>query len=737
MYRDVLTALVIAMGILLGFSYSQAKTWDGGAATNKWTDGNNWNPDGVPTSSDDVDLTSGTAASILLDGVGNCRTLKIGGGFTLEINGSGAQLIIAGDGGSVVDVDIQDGGTIKALSGTGPLLNFSSSSDEFKIQNGGTYIHGAGSFPDAGKFTFSSTSTVEYRTGTGFKKTVTYGHLVCNGAVLNAVSSSLDIRGDLKIEAGEFRGTTSNSPTHSISGSIVITGGTFTGSNGSGNPTFLIGGSLNQTGGTYKAAKTSGSPTLKFTGTGDINLSGTVSNWKHNVIIDGTITLKSGFTVASGHTLTVNASKTFNESGSQTLTFNGSTLTNNGTIALSNVKFSGSAAQTLAGSGSFSSSTTVTINNASGVSLTGDMSILGSLTVTSGDFDLNGHVLTFGTSGSLTESSTDHVVDNSGSEGYISATRTLNAPSSENVAGLGAVITSSANLGSTEVRRGHKPQTGGGSSGIKRFYDISPANNTGLNATLRFYYYDDELNGLNEQQFSLFRSTDGGNTWADLGGSVNTSSNYIEKTGIDAFSRWTVAEGGMLPVELTSFIARRVDDKILLRWKTATEVNNYGFDIERSLDSRHWRRIAFIQGQGTINTPQTYQYTDFPPPSVLSQPLVYYRLRQIDRDGGFEFSDVVTVANTHRTSAGPVLFQNYPNPFSGRTTFTFSLPERSRVRLEIFDALGKKCATVLNNVVCEAGSQTVAFVNKSLQPGVYLLRLRAEGTTRTRTLLVR
>lgn len=736
MNKNVLTVFAAVAVFLCAASYSQTKTWDGGASTNKWTDANNWNPDGVPGSTDDVDLTSGTSASILLDAGGNCRTLKIGSGFTLEINGSSAKLTVAGDGGGGVDVEIQNQGTIQALNGSGPLLDFSGTSDEFKIRDGGLYVHGAGSFPDAGTLSFSPASTVEYRTGTGFKKTVTYGYLVCNGATLNPVSSSLDIRGDLKVEAGEFRGTTSDSPAHTISGSIVISGGTFTGSNGSGSPTFLIGGSLNQTGGTYKPANGSGSPTLKFTGNGDINLSGTVSSWKHNVIIDGTVTLKSGFTVASGHTLTVNASKTLNESGSQTLTFNGSTLTNNGTISVGNVEFSGSAAQTLAGSGSFSSSTTVKINNTSGVSLTGDVSILGSLNITSGDFDLNGHVLTFGTSGNLTESSSDHVVDNSGSEGYISATRTLNAPSSENVAGLGAVITSSANLGDTEVRRGHKPQSSGGSSGIKRFYDISPANNTNLNATLRFYYYDDELNGLNEQLFSLFRSTDGGNTWSDVGGSVNTSSNYIEKTGIDAFSRWTVAESGMLPVELTSFAAHRLEDRILLRWTTATEVNNYGFDIERSLDAEKWNSIAFVPGHGTVNTPKTYRYIDFPQPFILSRPVVYYRLKQIDRDGTADFSNAIAVVNSSTVQTRPLLRQNYPNPFSGGTNFVFTLPEGTNVYLEIFNPLGERCITVLENTYFPAGSHTVSYVNSSLRPGVYLIRMKAGGILCSRTFLV-
>lgn len=126
--------------------------------------------------------------------------------------------------------------------------------------------------------------------------------------------------------------------------------------------------------------------------------------------------------------------------------------------------------------------------------------------------------------------------------GYITATRDINAPADENVAGMGAVITSSANLGSTAIHRGHAQQTGTGNLSILRYYDIIPVNNAGLNATLDFYYDDSELNGLTENNFLLFSSTDGGNTWIKQGGTVTAAINIVTKAGISSFSRWTVGD---------------------------------------------------------------------------------------------------------------------------------------------------------------------------------------------------
>lgn len=116
----------------------------------------------------------------------------------------------------------------------------------------------------------------------------------------------------------------------------------------------------------------------------------------------------------------------------------------------------------------------------------------------------------------------------------------IRAPIGLNVAGIGAVLTTATNLGNTEIRRGHTLQSGlNGGTSIKRYYDITPTTNTGLNATLVFKYDDSELNGKPEPSLKLFKSTNSGATWLYQIGSVNVSTNEITLSGIPSFSRWS------------------------------------------------------------------------------------------------------------------------------------------------------------------------------------------------------
>ena len=119
--------------------------------------------------------------------------------------------------------------------------------------------------------------------------------------------------------------------------------------------------------------------------------------------------------------------------------------------------------------------------------------------------------------------------------------RGLDAPDNLNVAGMGIILTTPVNLGLTEIRRGHAPQSGNGQTGIFRYYDIACAQNTGLNAALTFYYDDSELNGQTESALRLYRSSDDGVNWELRGGSVNSAQNNVALAGVDAFSRWTLA----------------------------------------------------------------------------------------------------------------------------------------------------------------------------------------------------
>lgn len=164
------------------------------------------------------------------------------------------------------------------------------------------------------------------------------------------------------------------------------------------------------------------------------------------------------------------------------------------------------------------------------------------------DFDLTTYTLTLGSSARLDEGS----YRVTGTSGTITTTRSLSNISAQNVGGMGAAITTSANMGSTTITRGFAAQTQGSGSSILRYFDITPTTNTGLNATLVFNYNDNELNSLTEANLRLYKSTNLGTTWTDMGGTLSTSANTITLTGQDGFSRWTAGDAGMSCTNPTS-----------------------------------------------------------------------------------------------------------------------------------------------------------------------------------------
>jgi hypothetical protein len=177
--------------------------------------------------------------------------------------------------------------------------------------------------------------------------------------------------------------------------------------------------------------------------------------------------------------------------------------------------------------------------------------------------------------------------------------------------------------------------------------------------------------------------------------------------------------GVVLPVELTSFTAAANENEVVLNWITATETNNQGFSIERS-SGGEYQAIGFVQGHGTTTETQAYSYID----KNVNTGSYSYRLKQIDFDGTFEYSDAVEVDVTAPKEF--VLAQNYPNPFNPSTKISFSLAADSRVILSIFNLLGEEVATVLNSNMV-AGSHSIDFNAVGLNSGVYFYRINAQG----------
>jgi|WetSurMetagenome_2_1015567.scaffolds.fasta_scaffold16269_3 hypothetical protein len=176
---------------------------------------------------------------------------------------------------------------------------------------------------------------------------------------------------------------------------------------------------------------------------------------------------------------------------------------------------------------------------------------------------------------------------------------------------------------------------------------------------------------------------------------------------------------GEIPVELTSFAAVTDNRNVTLNWSTATELNNSGFQVERSSGSEY-QSVGFIAGHGTTTEIQNYSFVD---QNVVAGNYSY-RLKQIDFNGNFEYSNVVEVEVLGVKEF--TLGQNYPNPFNPSTTINFSLAVDSKVSLKIFDVLGQEVATLVNGQLA-AGSQKVSFDASSLNSGVYFYRIDANG----------
>jgi hypothetical protein len=211
-----------------------------------------------------------------------------------------------------------------------------------------------------------------------------------------------------------------------------------------------------------------------------------------------------------------------------------------------------------------------------------------------------------------------------------------------------------------------------------------------------------------------------------------------------------------IPVELTSFTASVNENDIQLNWSTATETNNYGFEIERQIGSEsasggadgNWEVIGFVPGFGTTTEPRSYSFIDVlsltPNLPAGRQGLtntLRYRLKQIDFDGSFEYSDVVSVA-----IISPVKFsleQNYPNPFNPTTKIRYSIPsviangtkQSQLVTLKVYDVLGNEVRNLVNEEK-PAGTYEVEFISGNLPSGLYFYKLITENFVETRKMIL-
>jgi hypothetical protein len=192
--------------------------------------------------------------------------------------------------------------------------------------------------------------------------------------------------------------------------------------------------------------------------------------------------------------------------------------------------------------------------------------------------------------------------------------------------------------------------------------------------------------------------------------------------------RRTVSLDVIVPVELTSFAANTDKNDVILTWNTATETNNQGFEIQRKTNGEY-ERIAFVEGKGTTTEVQNYLFRD---KNLLSGSYTY-RLKQVDFDGSFAYSDGVEI-DIEQPSVF-YLGQNYPNPFNPTTNIKYSIPADGLVTLKVYDLLGKEVSTLVNDYQ-QAGTFDVVFDGSNLASGVYYYQLITGELSATKKLML-
>lgn len=210
-----------------------------------------------------------------------------------------------------------------------------------------------------------------------------------------------------------------------------------------------------------------------------------------------------------------------------------------------------------------------------------------------------------------------------------------------------------------------------------------------------------------------------------------TVGNSVDGNGIPTNDQWNFGSNfpvfvtPPIPVELVSFNAVSNGNEILLSWVTASELNNMGFDVERGqkskVKSQNWEKIGFVEGKGTTTETNNYSFKDF----NLSTGKYNYRLKQIDFDGSFAYSDVVSLEVFPNTF---LLSQNYPNPFNPRTIISFNLPDEGFLSLKIYNINGELVENLFEGYKT-AGAYNSEWNATGFTSGVYFYSMNFESSS--------
>jgi len=393
----------------------------------------------------------------------------------------------------------------------------------------------------------------------------------------------------------------------------------------------------------------------------------------------------------------------------------------------------------------------VTVNNSYGIMLGSDVTVRSTLTMTSGNIALNGKNLVLGTStvspGTLTYTA-----------GNITGIGTFKRWLGTTIAGTAGTFPMGVGSNSRSIIIGGTPTTGGsvrvsytdagtvsqpfGPSFLENsqtfvnrldaVWTVSIIDSlTGSGLTLSINGNGIQgINAITDLTISGATAAAPGTYAAPSGTTTAPVFNRQGLTDITLPSSYYVAStsNSSLPVELSSFSASTIGSTVELKWTTATEVNNRGFEILRAGKDNIFGKIGFINGNGNSNTENNYSIKDNPGCGIFN-----YQIKQIDFNGNCKYSNMVEVNISIPTKL--LLGQNYPNPFNPSTVIRFDLPKATHILLSVYNSLGQKVATLANDYLRE-GSYVRTFDGTGLATGIYVYKLSTDESVITKKMVL-
>lgn len=368
----------------------------------------------------------------------------------------------------------------------------------------------------------------------------------------------------------------------------------------------------------------------------------------------------------------------------------------------------------------------LTIDNSSGVALSGNLSVDTTLTLTSGLLTLGANHLTLSDVATIsgTPSASNMIVATGSGElrKSFSADASFTFPVGDNTGtaeyspvnvNLTAGGYSSAYVG-VKLSNAKESNNASGTDYLNRYWVLSSSGLTSPSYSATFTYVPADVAGTENNLIG--GKYDG--SWVVLN-PVNDVAHTFTGSGLTTFSTFSAGETSSLPVELTSFSVKASQRSAELKWSTATELNNHGFEIERRSNG-NWSKAGFVSGSGNSSSAKMYSYVD----ANLTAGRYEYRLKQIDNDGSFKYVGSVESAEVGAAAKVFGLSDNYPNPFNPATSIEFTVAKDGIAVLKVYNLIGQEVAALFSGAAQAGKINRVEFNAKDLPSGIYFSKLQ-------------